>query len=112
MKNHGEVLQHYKLFPDSEMEALDIIKYALTPEEYKGFLKGNILKYRLRAGKKDDIMKEMNKVKDYESELARVCVSTSEPMGSSESPYVYYDTKTGTYKKAEAGQVIRTDTLP
>ena len=36
---------HYQL---DGFEAIDIIKAALTPEEYRGYLKGNTLKYILR----------------------------------------------------------------
>ena len=32
-----------------EIETLDIIRMSLTPEEFQGFLKGNVLKYQLRA---------------------------------------------------------------
>lgn len=42
--------KHYKLFPD--MEAIEVIEAVLTPEEFAGYLKGNALKYRLRAGDK------------------------------------------------------------
>ena len=63
--------KHYELWEN--FEAIDVIKLALTDEEYKGFLKGNILKYRLRAGKKnienDNIIKDINKSIDYEKEL-------------------------------------------
>lgn len=63
--------KHYELWEN--FEAIDVIKLALTDEEYKGFLKGNILKYRLRAGKKnienDNIIKDINKSIDYEREL-------------------------------------------
>lgn len=38
--------QHYK---HGEVETLDIIRMSLTPEEFQGFLKGNVLKYQLRA---------------------------------------------------------------
>lgn len=34
-------------------EAVDVIKAALTDEEFKGWCKGNALKYLMRAGKKD-----------------------------------------------------------
>lgn len=34
-------------------EVIEIIKDCLTPEEYIGYLKGNIIKYSLRAGLKD-----------------------------------------------------------
>ena len=63
--------KHYELWEN--FEAIDVIKLALTDEEYKGFLKGNILKYRLRAGKKnienDNIIKDINKSIDYERKL-------------------------------------------
>ena len=65
--------KHYELWEN--FEAIDVIKLALTDEEYKGFLKGNILKYRLRAGKKnienDNIIKDINKSIDYERELSK-----------------------------------------
>lgn len=59
--------KYYELWED--FEAIDVIKLALTDEEYKGFLKGNILKYQLRLGKKDDVLKEIEKIKDYQREL-------------------------------------------
>jgi len=34
-------------------EVIDIIRDSLSEEEFKGYLKGNILKYSLRAGIKD-----------------------------------------------------------
>ena len=42
---------HYRIIGD--YEAIDIIKSLLTAEEYNGYLKGNILKYTLRADKKN-----------------------------------------------------------
>jgi hypothetical protein len=58
---------HYELW--NGFEAIDIIKDVLTEEEYKGYLKGNILKYRLRTGFKDDALKDVEKSKDYKREL-------------------------------------------
>lgn len=34
------------------IETIEVIKMMLTPEEFRGYLKGNILKYRERAGHK------------------------------------------------------------
>ena len=59
--------KHYELWEN--FEAIDVIKLALTDEEYKGFLKGNILKYQLRLGKKDEVSKEIEKIEDYQREL-------------------------------------------
>ena len=54
---------HYKVFPD--MEAIDIIEKVLTDEEFKGYCKGNFLKYRLRAGEKDEVGQEIDKSNVY-----------------------------------------------
>ena len=59
--------KHYELWEN--FEDINVTKLTLTDEEYKGFLKGNILKYRLRVGKKDDVLKEIEKIKDYQREL-------------------------------------------
>ena len=44
--------QHYTL-PGLDVESVDVIRAVLTPEEFKGWCKGNALKYSLRAGRKD-----------------------------------------------------------
>tara|TARA_R110002020_G_scaffold7277_3_gene30762 strand:+ start:672 stop:884 length:213 start_codon:yes stop_codon:yes gene_type:complete len=51
------------------VDSSDIIKSYLTIEEYQGFLKGNLLKYQLRLGKKDSIAKDMAKIEDYRKEI-------------------------------------------
>ena len=45
----------------------DIWKQKLTIEEYRGLMKGNILKYILRAGKKNKQkeVEDLSKAKDY-----------------------------------------------
>lgn len=58
---------HYDLW--NGIEAIDIMKNCLSLDEYRGFLKGNILKYQLRLGKKDNVEKEMIKIKYYREEL-------------------------------------------
>ena len=62
--------KHYELWND--FEAIDVIKNILSKDEYIGFLKGNILKYQLRVGKKDNVEKEMEKIKDYQRELNEI----------------------------------------
>ena len=44
--------QHYTL-PGLTIESVNVIRAVLTPEEFKGWCKGNALKYSLRAGRKD-----------------------------------------------------------
>jgi len=41
---------HYK---DMPVQPWTVMQAVLTPEEFQGFLKGNIIKYSMRAGRKD-----------------------------------------------------------
>ena len=41
----------------------------LPPEQYKGFLRGNALKYLCRVGKKDDTVQELKKAEWYLNKL-------------------------------------------
>ena len=49
---------HYQL---DGMEAIDIIKAILTPEEYRGYLKGNTLKYIIREPFKGNPAQDVSK---------------------------------------------------
>lgn len=55
---------HYK---DMELQPWDVMESLLTPEEFVGFLKGNIIKYALRQGKKDS--DDAGKAKHYIAKL-------------------------------------------
>lgn len=41
---------HYK---DMAIQPWTVMEAVLTPEEFRGFLKGNIIKYAMRQGKKE-----------------------------------------------------------
>lgn len=58
---------HYQLFPGQE--AIDVIRAALTDEEFAGYCKGNALKYRLRAGEKGDTQQDIDKSNWYRKRL-------------------------------------------
>lgn len=47
------------------IETIDYIKAKLTPEEFIGYLKGNVIKYTSRAGKKDDVVQDLEKAQWY-----------------------------------------------
>lgn len=57
---------HYK---EGGLETIDIIEAKLTPEQYKGFLMGNALKYLTRIGKKEDDELDMKKALWYVKRL-------------------------------------------
>lgn len=69
MSSHDPVNNpsHYDLFPGQQ--SIDIIRAALTPEEFAGFCKGNALKYRLRAGEKGDATEDLAKANWYRDRL-------------------------------------------
>jgi len=50
----------------------------ISQDEYIGFLKGNIIKYVIRAGKKDDAVKDLQKAKDYINFYMDIFTMTSE----------------------------------
>lgn len=55
--------KHYELFED--VEAIEVIARSLTREEFRGYCFGNLLKYRLRCGKKDNVEQELAKADKY-----------------------------------------------
>ena len=59
--------KHYRIFPG--MEVIDVIMAALSPTEFEGYLKGNVLKYRLRAGNKGNAQKDIAKADWYSNKL-------------------------------------------
>jgi hypothetical protein len=63
---------HDKHYLEAVVEPIKVMEKLFTKEELKGFIKGNILKYRLRMGHKDDIQKEMDKIRVYEQWLEKL----------------------------------------
>ena len=65
-----ELVNHPKHYGgDTEYECIKVLKAWLSPEEYKGFLRGNAIKYLCRTGKKDDVKQELNKAAWYINKL-------------------------------------------
>ncbi len=58
--------KHYQLM--GGVEVIQVIAGSMTKESFFGYCLGNKLKYRLRAGKKDNIEQEIGKA-DFYSDL-------------------------------------------
>lgn len=56
--------KHYSVF--EKLEAIEVIASSMTSDQFYGYCLGNILKYRLRAGGKDDVMQELGKADKYQ----------------------------------------------
>ena len=71
-KKHEQSEQpdYYKSNGLSPMDAFE--KGLLSKEEFIGFIKGNVIKYTVRAGKKDDAVKDIDKAIDYLGWLKKV----------------------------------------
>lgn len=57
-------------YTDGGIETIDYLQAKLTPEEFKGFCKGNAIKYMSRAGKKGDPVEDYQKAMWYLERLA------------------------------------------
>lgn len=56
---------HYRLsVAGHDVEVIDIIKAVLTPEEFRGYLKGNNIKYIMRESNKNHI-EDLEKCRNY-----------------------------------------------
>lgn len=51
---------HYKL-NGLDIESVDVIRAVLTAEEFRGWCKGNAIKYLMRLGKKDKEIQDAKK---------------------------------------------------
>lgn len=60
---------HDKHYGTCVVEPIVAMQALLTAEQFKGFLMGNALKYRLRAGHKEDAQKDIDKALRYEQWL-------------------------------------------
>jgi hypothetical protein len=59
---------HYK---DMPIQPWALMEAVLTPEEFRGFLKGNCIKYSMRAGRKEG-SDDVGKAKHYMQKLKEV----------------------------------------
>lgn len=60
--------EHYQ----GKVEAIDYIEDKLSTEEYKGFLKGSILKYLSRMGRKGHAVTDAKKARWYLERLVEL----------------------------------------
>lgn len=58
---YNDVPTHYK----ADIDVIEFCRQHFTDEEFKGAMKFNLIKYPTRLGRKDDIVKELDKIIDY-----------------------------------------------
>jgi len=65
----SEQVNHPSHYADREYETIDVIKDTMTTEEFRGFLKGNAMKYLSREGRKPGAVEDIDKSLWYLNEL-------------------------------------------
>lgn len=60
---------HYK---DMAVQPWEVLEVVLTAEEFRGFLRGNIIKYAMRQGKKEGADLDAEKARHYMEKLQEV----------------------------------------
>ena len=68
-------VNHPAHYTHGGIETIDFIQAKLTPEEFRGYLKGNILKYGSRIGHKENDMQDAGKLAWYTNKL-RIALGT------------------------------------
>ncbi len=58
--------QHYKEMP---VQPWSVMESVLSPAEFRGFLKGNVIKYSMRAGHKPGSTDDAAKARHYQHKL-------------------------------------------
>ena len=71
-----EQATHYK----GAVEPIELMSRLLTPEEFKGFLKGNMIKYASRAGRKTGESGEKDRTKFLVYSEWLKCVTEGSPI--------------------------------
>ncbi len=67
VKEYKEEIHNPSHYQVADQSVQDIIKLSFTHQEYMGWLRGNIIKYRMRAYKKgDNGVKDINKADEYQ----------------------------------------------
>jgi len=64
-------VDHPSHYTTGGIETIEVLKAKLTPEEFKGYLKGNILKYMLRATYKGKEAQDYEKALWYQNYLCK-----------------------------------------
>ena len=60
---------HYK---DMPVQPWDVMEAVLTYDEFRGFLRGNVIKYSLRAGRKEGAADDAEKARHYMKKLEEI----------------------------------------
>ena len=70
-KPKPDMINHPPHYTQGGIETIEYIRAKLSPEEYVGYLRGNIFKYASRIGLKGESSEDSGKIEWYAKELNR-----------------------------------------
>jgi hypothetical protein len=70
-KPKPDMINHPPHYTQGGIETIEYIRAKLSPEEYVGYLRGNIMKYTSRIGLKGESSEDSGKIEWYAKELNR-----------------------------------------
>lgn len=65
----NDPVNHPSHYTSGKVECIEGLEAAMSTAEFRGFLRGNAIKYLWRAGKKDDIVQDLKKAQWYLNRL-------------------------------------------
>lgn len=68
---YNDVPTHYQ----ADIDVIEFCRQHFTDEEFKGAMKFNLIKYPTRIGRKDNVVKELDKIIDYAQRYKEVLES-------------------------------------
>jgi hypothetical protein len=72
--NPVDMVNHPPHYTQGGIETIDYIRAKMSPEEYIGYLRGNIFKYNTRIGLKGDSVEDSGKIAWYAIELNKYII--------------------------------------
>jgi len=69
--NKVDMVNHPPHYTSGGIETIDFMRAKLSPKEFIGYLRGNIIKYASRLGLKDDPVQDAGKIEWYAKELKK-----------------------------------------
>ena len=73
----NDPVNHPSHYTTGTIECIEAIKASMTPEEFKGFLKGNVMKYVFRYRLKGKPLQDLQKAQWYMDRLIEEVIDES-----------------------------------
>jgi len=83
MSTTNDPVNHPQHYTSGEIECIDAIRAALGPDQFAGFLRGNVLKYLWRCEHKGKAFEDLAKANWYLDKLQKTIATDNRQPGGS-----------------------------